>query len=139
MGLLPGQGTKITCSVLWPQTKHHHPSSPQKPKSNKEKNPVRHNYTGALSAAERSYPATERSYPASEVGARQEELPRIRGQGPRWGGATPRPQAQGQGGGWKDQPHVQGAVASRAQEGLEELSHVEGQEGRQWGDTPRPR
>ena len=28
-----------------------------------------------------------------------------------------------------DQPHVQGAVAARAQEGLEELSHVEGQEG----------
>ena len=32
-------------------------------------------------------------------------------------------------GGWEDQPHVQGAVAARAQEGLEELSHVEGQEG----------
>ena len=31
--------------------------------------------------------------------------------------------------------HIQGAVAARAQEGLEELSHVEGQEGRQWGDT----
>ena len=42
-------------------------------------------------------------------------------------------------GGWEDQPHVQGAVAVRAQEGLEELSHVEGQEGWQWGDTPRPR
>ena len=27
-------------------------------------------------------------------------------------------------------PHVQGAVAARAQEGLEELFHVEGQEGR---------
>jgi len=25
--------------------------------------------------------------------------------------------------------HIQGAVAARAQEGLEELSHVEGQEG----------
>ena len=35
------------------------------------------------------------------------------------------------GGGWEDQPHVQGALAVRAQEGLEELSHVEGQEG-QW-------
>ena len=33
------------------------------------------------------------------------------------------------GGGWEEQPHVQGAVAVRAQEGLEELSHVEGQEG----------
>ena len=34
------------------------------------------------------------------------------------------------GGGREEQPHVQGAVAARAQEGLEELSHVEGQEGR---------
>ena len=33
-------------------------------------------------------------------------------------------------GGQEDQPHVQGAVAAWAQEGLEELSHVEGQEGR---------
>ena len=31
---------------------------------------------------------------------------------------------------WEDQPHIQGAVAAWAQEGLEELSHVEGQEGR---------
>ena len=31
--------------------------------------------------------------------------------------------------GREDQPHVQGAMASWAQEGLEELSHVEGQEG----------
>ena len=51
---------------------------------------------------------------------------------------SPRPGAAGRrsyptpdarGGGWEDQPHVQGAVAARAQEGLEELSHVEGQEG----------
>ena len=35
--------------------------------------------------------------------------------------------------------YIQGAVAARAQEGLEELSHIEGQEGRQWGDTPHPR
>ena len=34
------------------------------------------------------------------------------------------------GGGWEEQPHLQGEVAARAQEGLEELSHVEGQEGR---------
>ena len=33
------------------------------------------------------------------------------------------------GGGREDQPHVQGGVAARVQEGLEELSHVEGQEG----------
>ena len=43
------------------------------------------------------------------------------------------------GGGQEEQPHVQGAVAALAQEGLEELSHAEGQEGRPWGDTPRPR
>ena len=33
--------------------------------------------------------------------------------------------------GREDQPHIQGAVAVRAQKGLEELSHVEGQEARQ--------
>ena len=33
------------------------------------------------------------------------------------------------GGGREEQPHVQGAVAVRAQEGLEELLHVQGQEG----------
>ena len=65
--------------------------------------------TGALSAAERSYPTSEvravaeRSYPASEA----------------------------RGGGREDQPQVQGAVAARAQEGLEELSHIAGQEGQQ--------
>ena len=34
------------------------------------------------------------------------------------------------GGGQEEQPHVQGAVAAQAQEGLEEPSHAEGQEGR---------
>ena len=29
----------------------------------------------------------------------------------------------------EESPHVEGAVAAQAQEGLEELSHVEGQEG----------
>ena len=38
---------------------------------------------------------------------------------------------RGRGGGREDQRHVQGAMAARAQEGLEELSHIEGQEG-QW-------
>ena len=41
---------------------------------------------------------------------------------------NPTPEARG--GGREGQPHVQGAVAVRAQEGLEELSHIEGQEGR---------
>ena len=40
------------------------------------------------------------------------------------------PQPEDRGGGREDQPHVQGAVAAGAQEGLEELSHIEGQEGR---------
>ena len=38
---------------------------------------------------------------------------------------------EARGTGREDQPHVQGAVAARAQEGLEELSYIEGQEGRQ--------
>ena len=61
-----------------------------------------------------------------------------KGQRPR--GATPRPRsgaaagssyptAEDRGGGREDQPHVQGAVAAQAQEGLEKLSHAEGQEG----------
>ena len=33
------------------------------------------------------------------------------------------------GGGREEQPHVQGAVAVRVQEGLEELFHFQGQEG----------
>ena len=33
------------------------------------------------------------------------------------------------GGRREEQPHLQGAVAAWAEEGLEELSHVEGQEG----------
>ena len=37
---------------------------------------------------------------------------------------------EARGGGQEDQPHIQGVVAARAQEGLEELSYDEGQEGR---------
>ena len=39
------------------------------------------------------------------------------------------PESEVRGGGREELPHVQGAVAAGAQEGLEELSHVEGQEG----------
>ena len=39
------------------------------------------------------------------------------------------PMSEVKGGSQEDQPHIQGVVAARAQEGLEELSHVEGQEG----------
>ena len=59
----------------------------------------------------------QRSYPVSEVtDSGQEELPH-----------APKPEARG--GSREEQPHVQGAVAARAQESLEELSNVEGQEG----------
>ena len=40
----------------------------------------------------------------------------------------PTPEARG--GGREELPHVKGAVAAQAQEGLEELLHVQGQEGR---------
>ena len=109
--------------------------------------------------AETSYPTSEvgvvaeMSYPISEVrGSSQEELPYIRGQGQRprvpgcdgagmARGATPclrsgvaagrsYPSTEARGSGREEQPHVQGALASRAQEGLEELFHVQGQEGR---------
>ena len=45
------------------------------------------------------------------------------------GRSNPTPEAGG--GSREEQPHVQGAVAARVQEGLEELSHIEGQEARQ--------
>ena len=35
------------------------------------------------------------------------------------------------GGSREEQPHLQGAVAARAPEGLEDLVHVEGQKGQQ--------
>ena len=53
----------------------------------------------------------------SGAAAGREELPH-----------APTPEARG--GGLEDQPHVQGAVAARAQDGLENLSHIEDQEGR---------
>ena len=49
----------------------------------------------------------------------------------------PLPKARG--GGREELPHIQGAVAARAQEGLEELYHVQGQERWRWGDTLCPR
>ena len=36
--------------------------------------------------------------------------------------------SEARGGGREEQPHIQGAVAAQAQEGLEEPSHTEGQE-----------
>ena len=57
----------------------------------------------------------EKSYPSPRSGAAARR-------------SYPTPEARGSS--REDQPHVQGAVAAGAQEGLEELSHVEGQEGR---------
>ena len=67
-----------------------------------------------------------------------EEIPHVRGKG-QWtrmpgsdsAGAAERsyPMHEARGSGWEEQPHVQGAVAARAQEGLEELFHIQGQEG----------
>ena len=65
------------------------------------------------------------------MAGRRYPTPQAQGQGRRAGGATPRPKPEARGGGREDQPHIQGAVAAQAQEGLEELSHVEGQEGGQ--------
>ena len=76
----------------------------------------------------------ERSYPASKVrGSGREELPHTPKPEGRVGGReellhAPTPEARGSG--REEQPHVQGAVAAQAPEGLEELSHVEGQERR---------
>ena len=72
--------------------------------------------------------AAEKSYPTSEVGAAAEmsyHLPEVRAAAKR---SYPTPEVRG--GGQEEQPHVQGAVAAWAQEGLEELLHVPGQEGR---------
>ena len=46
-----------------------------------------------------------------------------------WNGREELPKSEARGGGWEEQPHIQGAVAARVQEGLEDLSHIEGQEG----------
>ena len=55
-------------------------------------------------------------------------MSKVRGGG--WEELPNAPTPEARGGGREDQPHVQGAVAAWAQEGLEKLSHVEGQEGR---------
>ena len=87
-------------------------------------------------AAERRYPASEvrggneRSYPASEVrGGDRRSYPMPLSPRPGVAARRSNPTPEFRGGGQEDQPHVQGAMAARAQEGLQELSHVEGQEG----------
>ena len=77
---------------------------------------------------------------AAMVQERPRRATQIRGQGRRLRAATLPPRSgvaagrsnatpEAWGSGQEDQPHVQGAVAAQAQEGLEELSHVEGQKG----------
>ena len=82
--------------------------------------------TGTLSMA-------ERSYPSSEVRGRSQEDPMPKGKWPRGATLRPRPgvaarrtysMPEARDGGQEEQPHLQGAVASQAQEGLEELFHV---------------
>ena len=58
----------------------------------------------------------KRSYPSLRSGAAARK-------------SYPTPEARD--GDQEELPHVQGAVAAQAQEGLEELFNVEGQEGRQ--------
>ena len=86
---------------------------------------------------EKSYPVSkfrgseERSYPASEVrGGGREEITHTPSPRPRAASGRSKRMTKARGGGREDQPHMQGAVAARAQEGLQELSHIEGQEGR---------
>ena len=66
------------------------------------------------------------------AGAAQGQWPRGATQRPRPGAAARRtyPTPEARGGGQEEQPHLQGAVAARAQKGLEELFHVQGQKGR---------
>ena len=73
-------------------------------------------------------------------GSGQEELPYVQSQGqqlrlPGCDGTgmaeRSHPATEVRGSGREEPPHIQGAVAAQAQEGLEELSHVEDQE-RHW-------
>ena len=92
----------------------------------------------------RSGAAAERSYTESvvRVAAKSARLWQRRSSREE----LPSPEARGRcrvelphAGGREEQPHIQGAVAAQALEGLEELFHVQGQEGRWWDDTPHPR
>ena len=65
----------------------------------------------AATAQERPRGATPRPRPGAVAG-RTYPTPEVRGRGR------------------EEQPHLQGAVAARGQEGLEELFHVQGQKGR---------
>ena len=76
--------------------------------------------------AGRSYPTPLSPRPGVACGRSYPTPPRPR---PRVVARRSNPMPEARGSSWEDQPHVQEALAARAQEGLEELSHVEGQEG----------
>ena len=78
--------------------------------------------------ARRRYPMPLSPRPGAAGGRSYPTPPHPR---PRAAAKRSNPTPEARGGGREDQPHVQGAMAARAQEGLEELSHVEGQEGQQ--------
>ena len=96
------------------------------------------NCAHSASSCDRAHSVAKRSYPTSKVRGRSLEDPMPKGRQPRGVTPCPRsgaaaersyPMAEARGGGLEEQPHVQGAVAAWAQEGLEELFHVQGQEG----------
>ena len=69
-----------------------------------------------------AWPRGATAHPRSGTGAGKTPCPR-------GGGQEELPQSEVSGGCWEEQPHVQGAVAAWAQQGLEELFQVQGQEG----------
>ena len=74
-----------------------------------------------------------RSGAAAESARLRQKRPRGATQRPRSAAVAGKsyPMSEARGGGREELPHVQGAEAALAQEGLEELFHVQGQEGRQ--------
>ena len=88
--------------------------------------------TSALSAAWRSYPTSEVRGSSQECqAAMAQEQPREVTPRPRSRATAERsyPASEARDGTREEQPHIQGAVAARVQQGLEESSHVEGQKG----------
>ena len=68
---------------------------------------------------------SEVSYPASEVrGGDERSYPVSEVRGSSWEKLLHAPKPEVRGGGWEVQPHVQGAMAARAQEGLENPSKL---------------
>ena len=83
-------------------------------------------YPRSGAAARRSYP-TPLSLRPGAAARRSYSRPHLPKPGAAGRRSNPTPKARGSG--QEDQPNIHGAVAGRAQEGLEEISHIEGQEG----------